>query len=212
MKIVNEKLNEASTSRTYNHIVKDDNFAIISPYRTENSDAQNRSNMNSLKQEVRKLGYGFNELIARWVEYDENAEKNVASDERSLFIHGITKDQAMKLGKKYNQSSIIVKDESGCYEVCTTPFSYEDNGKIIEYNVGDTVRPYNITGDKVLNIEDAKEIFSGRVDGPSSKPVKGTRPFKFTTNENTKLEVYSVESPRASYFHNSKDERLTRIF
>lgn len=205
------EIKESGTSRSYNHIVNDENFAIISPYRSENSLGQNKSNLISLKREVRNLGYGFNELIARWVEFDENLGKNISSDERSLFIHGMQKNQAIKLGKKYEQSSIIVKDKNGCREICTTPFNYEEDGKVIEFNYGDIVRKYNISGNSVLNIKDAEEIFSGKKDGPSSKPVKSNRPFKLNIDEDLILEVWEVEQPRASYFNNGI-ERYKKIF
>ena len=108
MKLIKEDmLQEGNTSRTYGHIVNDENFAIISPYRSENSSSQNKSNLIQLRKDVRELGYGYNELIARWVEYDQETEQNVASDERLLFIHGMVKKQALILGKKYKQSSII---------------------------------------------------------------------------------------------------------
>ena len=213
MKLIKEDiLQEGSTARTYGHIVNDENFAIISPYRSENSSSQNKSNLIQLRKDVRELGYGYNELIARWVEYDQETEQNVSSDERSLFIHSMTKNQALILGKKYKQSSVIIKDSSGCKEICTTPFNYEEDGKIINFEVGDVVRTYNISGDAVLNIKDAEEIFSGKQFGPSSKPVKGTRPFKFNTNESLILELWEVEGPRASYFHNNNEEKFLRVF
>lgn len=213
MKLIKEDiLQEGNTARTYGHIVNDENFAIISPYRSENSSSQNKSNLIQLRKDVRELGYGYNELIARWVEYDQETEQNVSSDERSLFIHGMTKNQALILGKKYKQSSVIIKDSSGCKEICTTPFNYEEDGKIINFEVGDVVRTYNISGDAVLNIKDAEEIFSGKQFGPSSKPVKGTRPFKFNTNESLILELWEVEGPRASYFHNNNEEKFLRVF
>ncbi|WP_369695847.1 hypothetical protein [uncultured Clostridium sp.] len=165
-----------------------------------------------MKSDIRKLGLGYNELVARWVEYNTEEERNISSDERSLFIHGISKNDAMRLGKKYHQSSVIIKDNNSCEEICTTPFPYEDNGSVKEFNIGDVVRTYNISGDKVLNIEDAKEIFANKKSGPSSKSVKGKTPFTFKQTEDLKLEVWDVESPRAAYFHTPNDERYLRVF
>ena len=82
--------------------------------------------------------------------------------------------------------------------MCTTPFE--------TYNEGDVVRRFNIDGKKILNIEDAESIFSKRIGGPVSKPVKGNRPFTLKTVD----EMYEVEQPKPSYFQNK--ERLNLIY
>ncbi|MBO7696672.1 MAG: DUF3293 domain-containing protein [Methanobrevibacter sp.] len=184
------KLFEGSTSRLYNNITNMDSWAIISPFRSERSYKENMELLRELKNTAKK--YGFVEFVSRWVEDGE------AFDERSLFISNIPKAEAVRLGKKYNQSSVIVKDENGCYEVCTTPFE--------AYSAGDVVRRFNIDGKKVLNVSDAENIFSKRVGGPVSKPVKGNRPFTLKTVD----EMYEVEQPRPSYFQ--KEEKLRMIY
>ena len=63
-------LEKASTSRLVNNIINDDiSFAVISAC-IPNED--NKTRTKHLKNDVRKLGLGFNEFIARWV---ENGEK-----------------------------------------------------------------------------------------------------------------------------------------
>ena len=116
MKLIKE--DDSSETQTFRTIIVDDNFAVFGPYKVENSKAQNSSEINSLKQEVKKLGYGFNELLIMWSEYDKDTDKNNSFDEMFLFVHDITKSQAIKLSQQYKQSSIIVKDESGCKEIC----------------------------------------------------------------------------------------------
>ena len=187
MKVV-KSLFEVSTSRLYNNITSMDNWAIISPYRSERSDKENKYLLAELKKFAKE--YGFVEFVSRWVEDGE------AFDERSLFISNMPKKEAIALGKKYGQSSVIVKDEDGCYEVCTTPFE--------NFNAGDIVRRFNIDGKKVLNIDDAEAIFSKRVGGPVSKPVKGNRPFTLKTVD----EMYEVEQPRPSYFQDKESQKL----
>lgn len=174
-------LQETSTSRILQHIQEDKNWAIISPYRSEYSEEENRKRMAQLKFSVRK--YGFIEFISRWVEYGESF------DERSLLIPNISREEAIKLGKKFEQSSVIIYDNSECLEICTTPFE--------DYAEGDVVRKYNISGDAILNIHDAEEIFAKRRGGPASKPVKGGKAFHLS-------EVYEVEQPRASYFQSKE--------
>lgn len=199
---------ETTTSRVYKHLI-DDNFAIISPYKYERDilpdklEKQNKSKLKQFKHEIRNQGYGYIELVARWVEENELGDLEY-SDEHSLLIPNLPKDLAMKYGKQYNQSSIIIKDDNGCKEICTTPFIDWQNKK---YNVGDTVRTFNLdANDKgVMNIEDAKEIFTKRKGGPASKPLKDERPF-------TLKEVYEVEEPRPSYFQSQPTMRLVFNF
>ena len=177
------KICETSTSRIYQHITDENkNFAIVSPYRSEYSERENRKRMTELKQKVHQMGFGFIQMLSRWVEDGE------AFDEQSLLIPNINKEEAIKLGKEYEQSSIIYKEGTKCEEICTTPFeTYKEN---------DVVRTFNISGDKVLNIHDAEEIFAHRKGGPVSKAIKGGKPF-------TLSEVYEIEMPRPSYFGQS---------
>lgn len=104
--------------------------------------------MIQLKSDVRGYVYGFIQLLSRWV------GNGINFDEQSLFIPNCTLKDALKLGVKYNQSSIICKDGDSCIEICTTPFE--------NYSKGDVVRKFNIDSDRILNIEDAIEIFSKR--------------------------------------------------
>ena len=181
-------LKETSTSRILNHL-KGDQWAIISPYRSERTEKENRELMNQLKAKIRSFGLGFNEFVSRWVEEGESF------DERSLLIPDLPAKIAMELGQALDQSSVIVKDEKGCREVCTTPFE--------SYIPGETVRTYNTEGRDFMNIEDAKDIFAKRKGGPASMPVKGNTPFHLS-------EMYEIEEPRPSYFQTK--ESWTKIY
>lgn len=181
-------LNEISTSRLLKHLSDNKTLAIISTYRTERTEAENRSLLGKLKRDVRSMGLGFTEFIARWVQ--DNDGETEASDERSLMIYGISLDKAIELGQEYEQSSIIFKSSDKCAEVCTTAFTdYEG----VSHTVGNIVRTFNMNSDRPLNIDQAKAIFSQRMGGPASMPVKGNRPFNLQ-------EVLEVESARGSTF------------
>ena len=182
-------INETSTSRVLHHLQDDNNFAIVSPYRGEKTLQENKRRMVELKHDVRSLGHGYIHLLSRWVEDGQDF------DEESLLVPHMKKDEAIKLGKKYDQSSIIVKDEEGCFEICTTPFE--------TYDEGDVVRVFSLYGDKPMNIKDAEDIFAHRKGGPVSVPIKGGKPFHLS-------EVYEVIPPRPSYFQNKY--RLEKIF
>ena len=181
---------ETKTSRIYHHITNSNNWAIVSPYRSEYSQTENEQRMTKLKLDVRKLNYGFIQFVSRWVENGE------AFDEESLLIPKMTENDAIELGKKYEQSSVIVCSDGNAREICTTPFE--------TYNSGDIVRTFNLTGDKPLNIKDAEEIFAKRKGGPVSKPKRGkAKPF-------TLKEVYECNLPKASTFNSNK--YLVKIF
>ena len=191
-------INEVSTSRLLKHLTDNNKLAIISTYRDSRTESQNRSLLRKLKTEVRNLGYGFTELISKWVEQQDG--QTYSSDERSLMIYNITLDQAEKLGEQYNQSSIIYKDADKCAEVCTCEFTdYE--GKL--HKPGQCVRYFNVKNTKSpMGLDDAREIFANRKGGPASKPVKSNRPFKLS-------EMYEVESPKGSVF--STAEKYIRL-
>lgn len=186
---------ESTTSRIYTRLTDGTTCAIISAFRGDNSYAENMKLHKELKSDVRGLYLGFNEFISRWV------EDGVSYDERSLLIPNIRKVTALELGKRYGQSSIIYKDYNGCVEICITPFE--------NYQSGDIVRTYNISGDKVLNVNDAQEIFARRKGGPASMPVKGsnTKPFTLRTVES--FELYEVLNPKPSYFQT--EERTIKL-
>ena len=187
-------IKEASISRVYKHLLDAPTLAIISTYVTYRNENENINLLKDLKSEIRKLGLGFNELLSRWVETDEETGQVIASDERSLLIPNISYEDAIRLGAKYDQSSIIFKDENGCKEICTTPFtSYDDK----QYMVNDVVRTFNTSRDDkgILNLKDAEDIFAKRKGGPASKLTKGKKAFHLS-------EVLEYEKPRASYFQN----------
>ena len=201
-KKINETLNkeleasEATTSNIYKRLTDGNTCAIISPYRGEYSENENKLRMNSLKLKVRKLGYGFNQFISRWVEDGQ------FFDEQSLLIPNITEKQAKRLGEQFEQSSIIFKDSKNCREICITPFEV--------YKAGDIVRTFFNTGNHVMNIEEAKEIFSRRKGGPASMPIKGSNKQPFTLSSKESFELYEVEQPRASYFQSK--ETTKKVF
>lgn len=187
-------IKEASISKVYKHLLDTPKLAIISTYRTSRDQNENKDLLKDLKSEIGKLGLDFNELLSRWVENDEKTGQVIASNERSLLIPNICHEDAIRLGTKYDQSSIVFKDENGCKEICTTPFTSYD-GK--QYMINDIVRTFNISRDDkgILNLKDAEDIFAKRKGGPANKLVKDNKSFHLS-------EVLEYEKPRASYFQN----------
>ena len=153
-------INESSAYRLYRKLSGEDSvFAIISPYRGEYDSQENQKRMTHLKSAVRKLGLGFDQFICRWAEGGEFFE------EGSLLVSDIDYKTAIKLGAKYDQSSIVYKDICSLREICVTTFE--------TYKPGDIVRTFNIEKD-MLNIKD-KEYFE-------LYQVYDPRPRYFQTN------------------------------
>lgn len=179
-----ELINEA-TSRIYRQLTDDSDCAIISAYVDDESAEENKKSFTQLKADVRKAGYGYRTFVSRWV------SDGVAFDEEALFIPKIDYKTAFRLSSKYKQKSFIYKNKNKCVEICTTPFE--------TYKEGDIVRTYNISGNNTLNIEQAQQIFSRKLSGPASKPVKGSnsKPFNLQVENYELLERYD---PKASYF------------
>lgn len=199
-----KNINEISTSRILRHLKDGETLAMISTFRPE-SERDLRENMrllNELKRKVRSKGLGFTEFIARWSAANDETGEIENSDERSLMIYGISKDDAIQFGKDYNQDSIIFKDETGCYEICTRD-GFRDWISGDTHKVGDIVQKFNVEDGNIMNIDDASEIFQKRRGGPASMPVKSNRPFHLS-------EAYRVIPPRPSYFH--KHENYSDIF
>lgn len=180
-----KQLNEISTNRLLSHFTDENDLAIISTYRTSRTERQNRQLLQELKRSVRGMDLGYTELVSRWVEQNPDTGVNEASDERSVIIYGIELQDAIALGQKYEQSSIIYKSAGKCAEVCTNAFT-DWNGK--NFKPGQIVRTFNVsTSPTPFNLDKAREIFSRRSGGPASSPevkpsfhidgdVRGRRP------------------------------------
>lgn len=104
-----ERLNEASLGRAYQHVQKQghDSFAILTAHRSDASPKQNRENMKALKGELKSLGHGHIRLQGHWE----------GSKEPSLMVPGLSRDHAVRLGKKYNQDAVIHKGPESDHKV-----------------------------------------------------------------------------------------------
>lgn len=198
--LVEKLFSEGGTYRIYTHLKEDDKWAIVSPYTTdednpdkEKEEIENKKKMKKLKEEVRGFGYGFNELRALWSYPSSTTGEMQQSEEYSLIIYGMGKEKAMRLGKKYEQTSVIVKEGDTVQEICTTPTRY--------HSVGDVINTFDVGGKNVLNIKKAEDVFNREKEGSASVPVKGNRrPFTLQKNESVLEAAYTYMPPRASYF------------
>jgi len=112
-----DKISEASLGRVYQHMTKQgsESFAIITAFRGGYTNKQNLSRNKQLESSVRSLGLGFFKQKGYWNECeDPNIEyKDCPADkikpviELSLFIPNIQFNDAVKLGKKFDQDAIV---------------------------------------------------------------------------------------------------------
>lgn len=109
---------ESGNTRIHRHILGEEPCAMLSAFCADCSEAENLERMSHFKADVRKLGYGYIHLLFRYVQDGES------SDERALLIPKCTAEDAINLGKKYGQPSVIVHDVNGCREICTAPETY----------------------------------------------------------------------------------------
>ena len=107
LKIVKSKINESSYSRIWQHITNNDTFGVISPYKSNLIDDDNRKRYIELIKEVKTLGYGYIPLKGGYTYLNGDTY-----EEQTLFIPKIKKDQLLGLGRKYEQETVIFKDNT----------------------------------------------------------------------------------------------------
>jgi len=110
MEILNNMVTESSYSRILQHIENNDTFAVISAFRGGNSGDENMKLHKQLKGDVRAKGYGFIEQKSGYSYSEPGTGEEGTVDEMSLFIPKISEKEALVLGRKYDQESIIFKD------------------------------------------------------------------------------------------------------
>jgi hypothetical protein len=126
---------ESSLSRIIQHIENPDStFGQISAFRGEFGREENENRHEQLKKDIRNKGLGFIEMSGGFQEEDGNVQ------ELSLFVPNISKNDAISLGEKYGQFSILWKDPSQFVEIGTNKAAgigqikntFKKSGKVID--------------------------------------------------------------------------------
>jgi hypothetical protein len=137
--------------------VEDDkkDFGIVSAFRGTNSDKENKTRHEELKKMVRQMGYGFIELRGGYKGDEGYVE------ELSLLIPNITKKGIVDLGRKFQQHSVMYKNDQDFYYIGTNE----------EAGVGKVLMRFR-KGEGQNNLELAKhkviDFFSSLKKGPHS--------------------------------------------
>ena len=105
---------EAKLSRVFQYVEDDKkDFGIVSAFRGVNSDKENKARHEELKKMVRQMGYGFIELRGGYKGDEGYVE------ELSLLIPNITKKGIVDLGRKFQQHSVMYKNDQDFYYIGT---------------------------------------------------------------------------------------------
>lgn len=110
-------LDESSLSRIKSHVDNNRPLAIVTGFRGELSLADNRARNKAIKQLVRSFGLGFVQVKGAYVEKVDGKPQEVF--EESILIIGEPekgdqlKELAVKIGKKYDQDSILFRSDDG---------------------------------------------------------------------------------------------------
>jgi hypothetical protein len=136
------KLDEASLGRVYQHVSGDKNvksWGMITAYRSANTPKENRNLNKELANSLRSKGLGFFKVEGRWREcQDVNVkyadcpnDKLVDSIEITYFVPNISMDLVHKLGKKYDQDSVLYggSETKGNAHLIFRDGSHDDVGK-----------------------------------------------------------------------------------
>lgn len=113
-----EIIDESKPARINYHLDKNKSFAHISASRSnedfekpgmekekQKQAEENNRKTEELKKDIKNLGLSYIKTYGVW------RERGLPTQEDSFLIPNITKEQALELGKKYGQYSIIFKDK-----------------------------------------------------------------------------------------------------
>jgi Protein of unknown function (DUF3293) len=103
-------LNEISLTRMWQHIQSDRSFAMMSPFIRELSLDENLDRYQELKNTITSLQLKYIEMGGGYTYKDKDTEKSTMVEEMSVFIPNISFDTAIMLGNKFDQQTIIYKD------------------------------------------------------------------------------------------------------
>jgi hypothetical protein len=147
---------EAKLSRVFQYVEDDKkDFGIVSAFRGTNSDKENKARHEELKKMVRQMGYGFIELRGGYKGDEGYVE------ELSLLIPNITKKGIVDIGRKFEQHSVMYKNDQDFYYIGTNE----------EAGVGKVLMRFR-KGEGQNNLELAKhkviDFFSSLKKGPHS--------------------------------------------
>ena len=175
-KIVRDVIQETSLSRVWQHINNKETFGIISAYKNDLSFDENKQRHEQLREDIRKK-YGYIELNSGYTYKNNDVDVEQQVKEQSFFVPKIELSYLINLGNKYEQETIIYKDEN--------QFSLIDpKTKSIEQN-------FEKGNGLTFNQDNLKDAWSEFV---KSKNKNNIKPFSFILKEVflSKIDLYKA--------------------
>jgi hypothetical protein len=163
---------EAKLSRVFQYIEDDKkDFGIVSAFRSVNSEKENKARHEELKKLVREMGYGYIEMRGGY-KGDEGF-----NEELSLLIPNITKKGIVDLGRKFQQHSVMYKNDQDFYYIGTNEEA--GVGKVLmRFKKGAGQDNLELAKHKVIDFfsqlkkgahADKKFVFNAKDDTPQQK-------------------------------------------
>jgi hypothetical protein len=163
---------EAKLSRVFQYVEDDKkDFGIVSAFRGVNSDKENKARHEELKKMVRQMGYGFIELRGGYKGDEGYVE------ELSLLIPNITKKGIVDLGRKFEQHSVMYKNDQDFYYIGTNEEA--GVGKVLmRFKKGEGQNNLELAKHKVIDFfsslkkgshSDTKFVFNVKDETPQQK-------------------------------------------
>ncbi|NIU01654.1 MAG: DUF3293 domain-containing protein, partial [Nitrosopumilaceae archaeon] len=103
-----------------------------------------------LKKEVRNMGYGFIEMEGAYPEGGKTAR------EKSLFIPNIKRQEIIDLGVKYDQDSVMFKDNTEFVYIGTNEYT----------GIGKVTASFDYKSGKKNIVKGLDDLFSALTKGP----------------------------------------------
>lgn len=126
VEVLDEKVSPSRLWKYQEHPEMD--FAILSAERSDREPEENKQKTNELKQDINDMGYWYTELKGGYVEIGDGGKRVPVDGEDSFIVPNMSKEEAIELGKKYDQDTVMFKDAKN--KTLQYIFTNERAGKI----------------------------------------------------------------------------------
>ena len=92
-----DALDEMGMTRLYRHTTEGQGAVILSPDRSERSQAENKMHRKALLAHIRSMGKGYTHLKGGYIEQTPTGPRSVY--EHSIMVHNVTPEEAEGLAK-----------------------------------------------------------------------------------------------------------------
>jgi hypothetical protein len=147
--IYKRRFKESSLSRIWQHIIKPEtSFGVISAFRGIYSDNENLQKHEELRKKIRLMGYGYIEQNSGYSYLNKQTGEEVPVDEKSFFIPNISFEDCIKIGRMFEQESVLYKDQEKGFGLflCSNGnkiMTFKDKDKLFTFKKDDIKNAYS---------------------------------------------------------------------